>query len=154
MRTSIAIPVWVLVCFVVGLTASYFQREALALWYPILEKSSLTPPNIVFPIVWSILYLLMGISVGLVIGSGHPHRRAVMWIFIVQLVLNFMWSILFFYMCNPLWGLIDIVLLDVVVLLYMARSYSVHRAASYLFVPYVLWLVIATYLNGYILMNN
>ena len=122
MRTSIAIPVWVLVCFVVGLTASYFQREALALWYPILEKSSLTPPNIVFPIVWSILYLLMGISVGLVIGSGHPHRRAVMWIFIVQLVLNFMWSILFFYMRNPLWGLIDIVLLDVVVLLYMARS--------------------------------
>lgn len=154
MRTSVAIPVSVLVCFAVGLTASYFQTESLALWYPILNRSAYTPPNIVFPIVWSILYLLMGVSVGLVIGSKRSGWRTVVAIFVVQLLLNFMWSILFFYQRSPLMGLIDIVLLDVAVLLYMVRSYKVHRAAMYLFVPYIVWLVIATYLNGYIFMNN
>lgn len=154
MRTSVAIPVAVLVCFAVGLTASYFQSESLALWYPILNKSAYTPPNIVFPIVWSILYLLMGISVGLVIGSKRPGSRMVVMIFAIQLLLNFLWSILFFYMRNPLLGLIDIAILDFVVLGYILAGYRVHRAAAYLFVPYMVWLVMATYLNGYILMNN
>ena len=154
MRTSVAIPGSVLVCFAVGLTASYFQNESLVLWYTILNRSVYSPPNIVFPIVWSILYLLMGISVGLVIGSKHPQRGRVVAIFIVQLVLNFLWSILFFNQRNPLLGLIDIVLLDMAVLLYMVCSYKVNRASMYLFLPYIVWLVIATYLNGYIFMNN
>lgn len=154
MRTSVAIPVSVLVCFAVGLTASYFQSESLALWYPILNKSVYSPPAIVFPIVWSILYLLMGISVGLVIGSKRPGSHMVVAIFATQLLLNFLWSILFFYMRNPLWGLIDIVLLDLAVLFYMMRSYKVHRAAAYLFVPYMVWLIMATYLNGYVYLNN
>ncbi len=154
MRTSIAIPVSVLICFAVGLTASYFQNDALKLWYPLLNKSSITPPTIVFPIVWSILYMLMGISAGLVIGSTRPRRREVIWLFVLQLLFNFMWCILFFTMRNPLLGLIDIVLLDLLVLLYIIRSYTVSRAAAYLFIPYIVWLMIATYLNGYILLNN
>lgn len=154
MRTSVAIPVAVLISFAVGLTASCFQSESLIQWYPILQKSPYTPPNVVFPVVWSILYLLMGVSVGLVAGTAHTAKRMAISIFVVQLAVNFLWSILFFYMRNPLWGLIDIAVLDILVLLYMACSYRVHRVAAYLFVPYMVWLVMATYLNGYIFMHN
>ena len=154
MRKIITIPTWVIICFIVGLTASYFQSEALSQWYPLLNRSSLTPPNIVFPIVWSILYLLMGISSGLVTGTDYTDRRFIITIFIIQLILNFMWSMLFFYMHNPLWGLIDIIVLDLLVLLYIIITYRNHRTASYLFIPYMVWLIMATYLNGYIYLHN
>lgn len=154
MKAIITIPIGVILSFAVGLTASYLQSESLSQWYPLLNKPSLTPPNIVFPIVWSILYLLMGISAGLVAATPHAHRGAVITIFAVQLLLNFMWCILFFTMRNPLLGLIDIVLLDVMVLVYIIYSYSINHIASYLFIPYLLWLGIATYLNSYILMHN
>ncbi len=154
MRTVIAVPVWVLICFAVGLLASYFQNDALTMWYPLLRRSSITPPNIVFPIVWSILYLLMGISAGIVQGSGCETRRLVLTVFIVQLVLNFLWCITFFTMRNPLLGLLDILLLDAMVLLYIVLSYRVNRVASFLFIPYIVWLMIATYLNAYIYVHN
>ena len=154
MRTVVAVPVWVIVCFAVGLLASYLQNEALMMWYPLLWRSPLTPPNIVFPIVWSILYLLMGISAGLVQGSGHETRRLVMTVFIVQLVFNFLWCITFFTLRNPLLGFLDILLLEAMVLLYIVLSYRVNRLASYLFVPYIAWLLMATYLNLYIYLHN
>lgn len=154
MRRIISIPLWIGICFAVGLTASYFQNESLQVWYPMLQRSVLTPPNIVFPIVWSILYLLMGISAGLVTASTHAAKRMLIAIFIIQLTLNFMWCIFFFALRNPMLGFIDIILLDVAVLLYVVRSREVSRAASYLFIPYILWLLVASYLNGYILMNN
>ncbi len=154
MRTVIAVPMWVLICLAVGLTASYFQNDALTMWYPLLRHSSITPPNIVFPIVWSILYLLMGISAGLVQGSGHETRRLVLTVFVVQLMLNFLWCITFFAMRNPLLGLLDILLLDAMVILYIFLSYRASRAASFLFIPYIVWLMIATYLNTYIFMHN
>ena len=124
------------------------------MWYPLLHRSSITPPNIVFPIVWSILYLLMGVSAGLIQGSGNETRRLVLTVFVVQLVLNFMWCITFFAMRNPLLGLLDILLLDAMVLLYIVLSYRVNRWASYLFIPYIVWLMIATYLNAFIYVHN
>lgn len=154
MRKVVSIPMWVVICFAVGFLASYLQEESLQTWYPLLRRSVLTPPNIVFPIVWSILYLLMGISAGIVTGSQHPHRRPVLAIFIIQLLLNFMWCIFFFTLRHPLLGFVDILVLDAAVLLYIVRSREVSRVASYLFIPYILWLLMASYLNGYILMCN
>ena len=154
MRKVVSIPMWVVICFAVGFLASYLQEESLQTWYPLLRRSVLTPPNIVFPIVWSILYLLMGISAGIVPGSQHPHRRPVLAIFIIQLLLNFMWCIFFFTLRHPLLGFVDILVLDAAVLLYIVRSREVSRVASYLFIPYILWLLMASYLNGYILMCN
>ena len=124
------------------------------MWYPLLHRSSITPPNIVFPIVWSILYLLMGVSAGLIQGSGNETRRLVLTVFVVQLVLNFMWCITFFAMRNPLLGLLDILLLDAMGLLYIVLGYRVNRWASYLFIPYIVWLMIATYLNAFIYVHN
>ncbi len=154
MRNVITIPVAILICFAVGLTASYFQHDSLAMWYPLLRKPAITPPNIIFPIAWSIIYVCMGISAGLVASSTHHIRHNVLVIFGVQLFFNFMWSILFFYLRNPLWGCIDILLLDVFVVLYTICSFRVKRGASYLFIPYILWLIFATYLNGYVYLYN
>lgn len=150
--SSIIVPV--IICFLVGFTASYFQKDAIANWYPFLNKPSLTPPNIVFPIAWSIIYLCMGISIGLIQISNTLRRTKLITIFCIQLLLNFGWSILFFYFRSPLWGMIDILLLDVFVTIYAFMSYPVKKASSILFWPYIVWIYFATYLNGYILLNN
>ena len=154
MRRSIAIIVGIVLCFIVGITASYFQKDAIMNWYPLLNKPFLTPPNIVFPVAWGIIYVCIGVSGGLVVSTRHERKSGAILLFVLQLLLNFAWSILFFYYRNPLWGLADIVLLDVVAILYMMYSYRINRAAAYLFIPYLLWLLFATYLNGYVFLYN
>lgn len=144
--------IWpVLLCFGIGFAASRLQSESMMEWYPNLNKSALTPPNIAFPIAWSVIYLLMGLSLGRVLNRGDK-KSAVIWM--VQLVFNFLWIILFFTMRMPLWGFIDILLLDASVVYFMISVSKKDKPSLYMFIPYILWLVIATYLNGYILINN
>ena len=91
----------VLLCVGVGVTAGFFQRSAIEEWYPLLHKPSITPPAIVFPIVWSILYVLMGLSLSFLI-----KRKSAKWLIAVwgaQLFFNFLWSILFFSWRSPYW---------------------------------------------------
>ena len=154
MRKAVAIIIPVLICFFVGLTASYFQADAIKSWYPYLNKPELTPPNIVFPIAWSIIYLCMGISIGIIFLSDSIKKQELIKLFSIQLIFNFAWSILFFYWRNPLLGFIVILILDICVSLYAIRSYSVKKVSSLLFIPYIVWIYFATYLNGYILLNN
>lgn len=155
MRKIVTVLIPVLICFCVGFTASYFQMDAIQTWYPTLNKPALTPPNIVFPIAWSIIYLCMGVSVGLVILTDKiKKKKALITLFAIQLFLNFAWSILFFYFRNPLLGLADILLLDIFVILYTVKCYPEKRISSFLFMLYAIWLFFATYLNGYILLNN
>lgn len=154
MRKAVAIIIPVLICFFVGLTASYFQADAIKSWYPYLNKPELTPSNIVFPIAWSIIYLCMGISIGIIFLSDSIKKQELIKLFSIQLIFNFAWSILFFYWRNPLLGFIDILILDICVSLYAIRSYSVKKVSSLLFIPYIVWIYFATYLNGYILLNN
>ena len=104
----------VLACFAVGISASFFQASSIAEWYPTLTKPALTPPNIVFPIAWSVLYLCMGLSLGrLIVRRQH---KGIIRLWVLQLIANFLWSILFFTLRNPLAGFIDIVLLNILVL--------------------------------------
>lgn len=145
----------IVVCFLVGYTASLFQDESIRTWYPTLIKSSLTPPNYVFPIAWSIIYLLMGISIGIILNKPQSKKRtSLIRIFILQLFLNFTWSIAFFYFQSPLLGLINIILLYLVVLWYMVSSVKYNYISALLFIPYLLWLTLATYLNIYIFIFN
>lgn len=123
-------------------------------WYPALEKPSCTPPDIAFPIAWSFIYLCMGISIGLIWHMWTIRRQMIIRLFGFQLLFNFTWSIFFFYLRSPLLGFANILVLDVLVVYYMIESYPVKKSSAYLFVPYLLWLILATYLNGYILMYN
>ena len=89
-------------CFVLGGLAGWLQQDAIEEWYPLLDKPTLTPPNAVFPIAWSIIYLCMGISGGLVLTSEAPARKSAVRLWFLQLGCNFLWSILFF-VCQHSW---------------------------------------------------
>ena len=88
MRKTAAIIFPILICFFVGLTASYFQADAIKTWYPFLNKPALTPPNIVFPIAWSIIYLCMGISIGMILLSEAKKKKELSNLFSIQLILH------------------------------------------------------------------
>jgi len=154
MKKALYIIIPVLVCFGVGYTAQFFQADAIENWYPFLNKPALTPPNIAFPIAWSILYLCMGISIGLILSSKSDLKPFFIRLFILQLILNFTWSISFFYLQHPMLGFINIVFLDALVFIYIYKSFAPFRVSSILFMPYLAWICFATYLNLYILMYN
>lgn len=154
MKKKLQILIPILICFFVGFIGSSFQADAISNWYPYLNKPDLTPPNIVFPIAWSILYVLMGVSIGLIINSNSRKKKYFIKIFLLQLFLNFTWSISFFYFQSPIAGLVNIVLLEIVIIYYALSVYSIRRLSTVLFIPYVLWVSFASYLNFYILLYN
>lgn len=154
-RKILIIAISICICFLVGYLSSLFQMDSLHTWYPTLNKSNLSPPNMVFPIVWTTLYIFMGISIGLIIDSPKSEMRKFLIIaFILQLILNFSWSISFFYCQSPRFGFMNIILLNITVLWYTCKSFTYNRLSSLLFIPYALWMVYAIYLVTYILLNN
>lgn len=154
MRKAWAYILPVILCFLVGALAGWLQNDSIVNWYPFLAKPALTPPNVVFPIAWGIIYLCMGLSAGRVLTVLSGARNAVMQLWFAQLILNFLWSIFFFYFRSPLLGLIDIAVLDVLVILYVVHSARIRPSAAWLFVPYLCWVCFATYLNAWILAVN
>ena len=151
MRKFLAYFIPVVIAFAVGALGSYIQGEALVEWYPYLVKSPATPPAILFPIAWSLLYALMGISVGTLLVRGD---MSLVRLWLLQLLLNFLWSVCFFALRSPLLGLLVILALDVAIFAYIIYAAGRRAVAAWLFVPYMLWLIFATYLNGYIYVNN
>jgi len=143
-----------------GVIGSIFTRTSIPKWYSALAKPALTPPNFIFPIVWTILYILMGIALYLVWTSSirysqdNKKRRTAIKYFLIQLVLNALWSILFFGLESPISGLVCIVALWLFVLLTIDKFYTISRKASYLLVPYILWITFAAYLNLMIFVLN
>lgn len=144
-----------LLCLAVGWVSSLLQGRALAEWYPQLIKSPLTPSALAFPVAWSLLYVCIGISGGVIATSESTVRRGALRLWAGQLAFNFGWSLLFFTFENPLLGLVDIVVLDLLVVLYVVRTLRHRqRLAGWLFVPYLMWILFATYLNLHILVAN
>lgn len=117
------------------------------------NKPPLTPPNWLFPVVWSILFVLMGIASYLVYTADAPSRTALS-VYALQLVFNFFWSIFFFNMQWYLFALVWLVVLWFLILLTTLLFRKSSKAASYLMIPYLLWVAFAGYLNlGVYLLN-
>lgn len=138
-------------CFAVGWISMIFQSEAIVEWYPTLDRPSITPPNITFPIVWSILYIFSGLSIGRLWDKGN-RDYAGLWFLILGL--NFLWSPMFFFMESPISGLVVILMLDIAVFSYTVLTWPISRFASIIMIPYLAWLTLATYLNFYIWLFN
>ena len=117
------------------------------LWYQGLIKSDLNPPGYVFGIVWPILYLLMGIT-------AWRTFEIIKNLFYIQLFLNAIWSWLFFSFHLPLISLIDIWLLIYINIKIVFKVLKIDKLAGLLYTPYILWLLFASYLNLFIVMNN
>ncbi len=154
MNKKLSIPLGIIICLLVGFLSRLLHTTAMEFWYPFIEKSSLTPPDIVFPIVWGILYLLLGISLGLLLSMKTPKKQALLWLFAIQLLLNVSWNFLFFYLQNPLLGLVNLAVLDLLAIMFCFEAFKVKRSVAYFFLPYSVWLLFATYLNFYIFMCN
>lgn len=120
--------------------------------YKYLVKPPLAPPSILFPIVWTILFILMGISAYMVYDSGDENNS--LKTYLIQLAINFVWPILFFVLDYRLLALLWIILLDVVVIIMIKKFYEINKTAAYLQIPYLLWILFATYLNfGFYILN-
>ena len=121
-----------------------------------LNKPPLTPPGWLFPVVWTILFLMMGAASYLAWKSGRPRRaaRTALTLYGVQLAFNFLWSMLFFNMGLYLAAFFELIALWLLILLTAARFYRLSRGAGYLLLPYLLWVAFAGYLNfGVYLLN-
>lgn len=153
-KAAAACAICAVACLLVGWLSSLFQGESLSQWYPLIKKPSFTPPSMVFPIAWGILYVLSGISAGLVLTSPKEGKTAPILIFCAQLFANFLWSVLFFGMHNPAAGLADSIVLLILAALYVKCAWNISKTASIIFVPYVLWCAFATILNLWIVFLN
>lgn len=143
-----------ILCLGGGWLSGLVTRNGLEGWYQSLLKPEGTPPKIIFPIVWTILYILMAISLTEFWRSEIKNKAIPALYFFIQLFLNFLWSFLFFYLEKPLYGLIDISILIVFVILTINSFWKYSKWSSVLLIPYLIWIGYAFYLNFYIWLFN
>lgn len=144
---------FILVAEAAGLLGSFFTRKSIDTWYRKLKKPSFNPPNWVFGPVWTILYLLMGISAWLITKEGWMSPSDVkfaLFLFFLQLIINGAWSFIFFEAKLLKYAFADIVLLAALVLLMIFVFYVISPLAAWLLVPYFCWVVFASVLNYHI----
>lgn len=142
-----SIIVTVIIGGIVGIIISPFMD------YEILQKPSLSPSGIIFPIIWTILYILMGISYGrLKINSLIDSN--IKFIYYLQLFINAMWSIFFFVLKWRLFSFIWLILLIILVIIMIISFYKKEKIAGILQVPYLIWILFASYLNLFIYLLN
>ena len=124
------------------------------IWYDNLNKSTITPPKIVFPFVWSILYFLIIVSAGMVIWKDRFQNKLAVTYFIIQMALNISWTPVFFRLKNIKLSLIVITILWLFILLTIIEFLKISQMAGYLLIPYFVWVSLALYLNSYIYWYN
>ncbi len=140
--------VFVVICLAAGRLGAALTEPALEGWYRGLAKPDWTPPDVVFPVAWSILYVTMGIAAWLVWKTAERGElKLPLTLFFGQLVINVLWSFSFFGQRSPFLGLICLGALVLAVILTTVAFTRVSRAAGWLFLPYLLWLGYAGALN-------
>ena len=140
---------WILLAEAAGALSGWLSREGTAAFSETATQPPLSPPGILFPIVWGILYLLMGISAARIYQSppSLPRSRGLnLWI--IQLVVNFFWSPIFFNAQAYGFAFFWLLLLWILVLLMILSFRKIDPLAAWLQLPYLLWLTFAAYLNA------
>ncbi len=132
----------------VGALAGFLTRNSMEV-FAMVEKPSISPPAWVFPVVWTILYILMGISSYLILNSdaGERAKEGAIRIYGLQLVVNFLWPTFFFNFGWYGFSFFWILILWVLVVVMIVWFYDIKRMAGYLNIPYLIWLTFAVYLN-------
>lgn len=150
----------IIIPLLVGMLSSFVTKDAM-ISFNMMKKPPLSPHGILFPIVWSILYVLMGISSYILYEydtqndkNGLRIKNKCLSLYIVQLVFNFFWSIIFFKFNLYFLGFVWLMILWILVLLLMIESKKISRVAVNLLIPYIIWMTFAAYLNiGVALLN-
>lgn len=143
----------IILCLAAGVLGSLFTLQSVPTWYSALNKPSFSPPNFVFAPVWTALYVLMGISLYLVWNLKKKKTRAIQ-LFLFQLELNVLWSIIFFGFHSPLFAFGEIIILWISIFLTVRSFAKISKPAAYLLFPYLVWVSFASVLNLAIVILN
>mgnify|MGYP002639638015 CR=1 FL=1 len=139
----------IVICQLAGIIGSFFTVSSVSTWYLTLNKPFFNPPSWVFGPVWILLYFLMGISLYIIWnkGIGSKESKIAISVFGVQLILNTLWSIIFFGLNLPLFAFIEIILMWLAIIATIVYFYRISKVASYILIPYLLWVSFAAILN-------
>ncbi|MBE5924728.1 MAG: tryptophan-rich sensory protein [Lachnospiraceae bacterium] len=136
----------VLLPVAVGTVAAYLTRNA-QVSFSMMNQPPLSPPAWLFPVVWTILYVLMGIASYIIWRSDNKDARNALQVYLIQLGFNFCWPIIFFNFKWYLFAFFWLVALWVLILITTIKFYRISKSAAYLMIPYILWVSFAGYLN-------
>lgn len=136
-------------CQLAGIIGALFNSSSISTWYNHINKPEFTPPNWVFAPAWISLYLLMGIALYLVWTAETTLnlKQTALILFTIQLLLNTSWSYFFFFLQNPLYGFIEIIVLWIFIVLTIIWFFRIKQPAAFLLLPYWLWVSFAAVLN-------
>ncbi len=139
----------IFICLFAGFIGSIFTSPSIPTWYATLTKPSFNPPSWIFAPVWTTLFVLIGISLYMVWNKGLQDKKVKisLFIFSVQLVLNVLWSFLFFGLHSPFYAFLEIIILWAAIVLTIVNFFKVSRTAGLLLLPYIFWVSFAAILN-------
>ena len=154
-KNHLSLILWTLGLIAIGGVIGSLTKPEISAWYSTLNRSNLTPPNYVFPIAWTILYGIIG-ACGWFIwrASSFPKLSVIKTLYLTQLILNWSWTPLFFHYHLTGLSLVVLGLMDILVGALVCLAYPKIRAVSLLMLPYLFWILFASYLNFYIWRYN
>ena len=146
----------IVICQLAGIIGSFFTAPNIPTWYAGVNKPWFNPPNWLFAPVWTILFVLMGISLYLIWEKGIEKKnvRLAVSVFGIQLFFNTIWSLLFFGLQNPMLAFFEIIILWLSILATIFLFYKLSKPAAFMLVPYIAWVTFAAVLNYYIWILN
>lgn len=147
---------FILLIELIGNLGTFATVSAIPSWYATLVKPPFNPPSWIFGPVWTVLFLLMGISVFLVYEKGLKKKgvRRGLWLFATQMMANIAWTFIFFGAKAPLVAFMEILVLWVLIFATIKSFYKISQPAAYLLYPYLAWVSFATLLNLFIVLLN
>ena len=146
----------ILVSLSAGFVGSIFTAKTVDTWYQSLARPWFAPPGWLISIIWTTLYILMGVSLYMIItqGLGRKDVKAAVSVFGVQLFLNVLWTYMFFGLSSAFYGLVEIIVLWIAIAATIYMFYAINKKSAYLLLPYIVWVTIAMIINYSIYIMN
>ena len=155
MKQIVTIIVSIIITEALGFTVGMLTREGTRIYADTMVKPPLSPPALLFPIAWTLLYALMGAGVAMIINSESSGFRTLgIVLYLAQLFFNLAWCFIFFTFKNYSGALAWIIILFILVVLMTLVFHRVSHIAAYIQIPYIIWLMFATYLNAGVMVLN
>ena len=154
LRNIIKFCVSITLPLLVGLLSSFLTRDAMDI-YSSIERPNFAPPSYIFGIVWPILYIMMGVAFYFIwIAKDSSNKKSAIFVYLLQLFLNFLWPIIFFKYKLYFISFIELILLLIVIIITYAKFIKIDKKSAYLLIPYIVWVSFAGILNLSIYLMN
>ncbi|BAG40001.1 DNA gyrase inhibitor [Orientia tsutsugamushi str. Ikeda] len=154
-KSKLSLIIWIVVLIAIGGVIGSFTKSEISTWYSTLHRSTMTQPNYVFPVAWTILYGIIGACGWLIWRSqAFPKLSIIKTLYVAQFILNWSWTPLFFHYHLTGLSIVVLIAMDILVGTIICSAYQKMRAVSLLMIPYLSWILFASYLNFYIWQYN